>query len=73
MLSRQTDQEHYSSFGIFSIRQKAQLPAIRITEQPMLGKQRVRLIVQVINFLSIFAKTEQSNLALVLVLESIGP
>ena len=73
MLSRQTDQEHYSSFGIFSIRQKAQLPAIRITGQPMLGKQRVRLIVQVINFLSIFAKTEQSNLTLVLVLESIGP
>ena len=50
--------------GHFSISKKAQLPAIRITEQPL-----------VINFLSTFAKNCQSKLVLVLVLvlESKGP
>jgi len=46
-----TSQEHGSSFGIFFfITKRAQVPEIRITEQPI-----CRLIVLVINFLHIFA------------------
>ena len=52
----------------FSIKKKAQLPAIRITEQPILLTKRK--IVCVINVLSIFAKNGESNLVVVLVLES---
>ena len=53
--------------------EKAQLPSIRITEQPMsLTKGKINR--PGLNFLSIFAKNRQSNLALVLilVLESTG-
>ena len=58
----------------FDKKKKAQLPEIRITEQPMLLTKR-KIIVCVINVLSVFAKNRQSSLvvALVLVLESKGP
>ena len=53
---------------------KAQLPAIRITEQPiLLTKSKIKRAV--ITFLSIFAENGQSKLVfvLVLVVESKGP
>ena len=64
----------------FSIEKKAQLPAIRITEQPILLTRRkinnyYCLCYKIFNVLSVFAKNRQSNLVvlLVLVLESKGP
>ena len=42
----------------------AQLPAVRITEQPIYCQQRVRLIVRVVDFQSIFAKNGPPNLVL---------
>ena len=62
--------ERYKQFWHFSINKKVQLPAMRITEQPILLTKRK--IVWVINFQSIFVKNGQSNLifVLVLVLES---
>ena len=53
-----TSQEQGSSFVIFRSTEKAQLLAITITEQPI---QITRLIVRVINFLIIFAKSGHSK------------
>ena len=71
MLSCLNNSRTRQQFWHFSIRKKAQLPAIRITAQSIL------LTKSTINhpgykFLSIFAKNGQSNLVLVLVLETKG-
>ena len=51
----------YPQFWQFSISKQAQLPEIRITEQPiLLTKSKINRI-RVINFLSIFAKNGQQN------------
>ena len=66
--------EIYSWFWHFSINKRAQMPAIRITEQPiMLTKGKINC--PGYKFLSILAKSGQSNLVLVLVLvlEPKGP
>ena len=54
---------------------KAQLPAIQITEQPILPTNSKIKRKRVINFLSIFAKNGQSKLVIVIVLvgKSKGP
>ena len=74
MLSCQNKSRTRQQFWHFSISKKAQLPAIRITEQPiLLTKSEINRPGH--NFLSIFAKNGFLNLVLVLVLvlESKGP
>ena len=64
-------------FWHFLISKKAQLPAVRITEQPiLLTKSRInRLAYKFSQYFFFLAKNRQSNLilVLVLVLESKGP
>ena len=74
MLSCLNKSRPLQRFWHFSISEKAQLPAIRIFEKPMLlTKRKINGLGK--NFLSSFAKNGQSNLVLVLVLvlESKGP
>ena len=73
MLSCQNKSRKQQQFWHFLISKKAQLPAIRILLSNLYCKQRVSLIVAVMRFPSIFAKNGQSNLILVLILESNGP
>ena len=68
MLSCQNKSRMRQQFCHFLITKRAQLPAIRITEQPILPRKR-KIIVAVEHLLSIFAKNGQSDL----VLESKGP
>ena len=75
MLSCQNKSTTQLQFWHCSISKKAQLPTIRITEQPILLTKSKMNRKGVIIFLSILAKNGQSNLVLVLVLvlESKGP
>ena len=58
MLSWQTSQQHGSAQH-FLLNKKAQLPAIRITEQPILLTKSKINIICAIDFLSIFAENRQ--------------
>ena len=62
-----TRRQHGSSFGIFRLGKAAQVPAIRIIEQPMLLTKSM-INRQGYKFVSIFAKNGPSNLLLVHVL-----
>ena len=67
MLSCHNKSTTREQFWHFSIRKKAQLPAVRITEQPTLLTKSMINRPGLINLLSIFGKNGQSNFVLVFV------